>query len=151
MISDQRCHACGHKDLTVGQQPHMLSPVCRNCGAQWGRIAGSLDPLTTIIPEVAMCKKKARTRRNKKSTVRMKNPPHPGDLIRTEVIEALNLSLTKAASLLKVRRSELSDLLHGKIALTPEMATSIEKVFGPDMGHLLRMQFDYDRANNNPA
>jgi hypothetical protein len=71
----------------VGQQPHMLSPVCRNCGAQWGRIAGSLDPLTTIIPEVAMCKKKARTRRNKKSTVRMKNPPHPGDLIRTEVIE----------------------------------------------------------------
>jgi addiction module HigA family antidote len=123
----------------------MLSPVCRNCGAQWGRIAGSLDP----IPEVAMGKKKARTRRNKRSTIRMKNPPHPGDLIRTEVIESLNLSLTKAASLLKVRRSELSDLLHGKIALTRKMAMSIEKVFGPDMGHLLRMQFEYDRTNDD--
>ena len=27
----------------------------------------------------------------------MKNPPHPGDLIKTEVIEALGLSVSKAA------------------------------------------------------
>ena len=35
----------------------------------------------------------------------MKNPPHPGDLIRTEVIEALGLSVSKAAEILKVRRA----------------------------------------------
>src|SRR6202451_2584161 len=68
----------------------------------------------------------------------MKNPPHPGDLIRTEVIEALGLSVSKAADILKVRRATLSDLLHGKSALTPEMALRIEKAFGPDMDHLLR-------------
>mgnify|MGYP000318422705 CR=1 FL=1 len=32
----------------------------------------------------------------------MKNPPHPGDLIKTEVIEALGLSISKAAETLKV-------------------------------------------------
>jgi addiction module HigA family antidote len=76
----------------------------------------------------------------------MKNPPHPGDLIRTEIIEALGLSVSKAAEILKVRRATLSDLLHGKAALTPEMALRIEKAFGPDMNHLLRMQLAYDVA-----
>ncbi len=76
----------------------------------------------------------------------MKNPPHPGDLIRTEIVEALGLSVSKAADILKVRRATLSDLLHGKSALTPEMALRIEKAFGPDMDHLLRMQLAYDVA-----
>lgn len=76
----------------------------------------------------------------------MKNPPHPGDLIKTEIIEALDLSVSKAADILKVRRATLSDLLNGKAALTPEMALRIEKAFGPDMNHLLRMQLAYDVA-----
>jgi len=50
------------------------------------------------------------------------------------------------AEVLKVRRATLSDLLHGKAALTPEMALRIEKAFGPDMDHLLRMQLAYDVA-----
>ena len=76
----------------------------------------------------------------------MKSPPHPGDLIRTEIIEALGLSLSKASTILKVRRTTLSDLLHGKAALTAEMAMRVEKAFGPDMEHLLRMQLAYDVA-----
>ena len=76
----------------------------------------------------------------------MKNPPHPGDLIKTEIIEAAGLSVTKAAEVLKVRRATLSDLLNSKASLTPEMALRIEKAFGPDMNHLLRMQLAYDVA-----
>lgn len=76
----------------------------------------------------------------------MKNPPHPGDLIKTEVIDALGLSVSKAAEILKVRRATLSDLLNGKAGLTPEMALRIEKAFGPEMDHLLRMQLAYDVA-----
>ena len=49
----------------------------------------------------------------------MKNPPHPGDLVRTEIIDALGLSVSKAADILKVRRATLSDLLAGKAALSP--------------------------------
>ena len=74
----------------------------------------------------------------------MKNPPHPGGLIKTEVIEALGLSVSKAAEILQVRRATLSDLLNGKSALTPDMALRIEKAFGPEMDHLLRMQLAYD-------
>lgn len=76
----------------------------------------------------------------------IKNPPHPGDLIRTEVIEPLGLNLTRAAVILKVRRATLSDLLAGKASLSAEMALRIEKAFGPSMDHLLRMQLAYDVA-----
>jgi addiction module HigA family antidote len=76
----------------------------------------------------------------------MKKPPHPGRLIRTEIIEALGLSVSKAAAILKVRRATLSDLLAGKAALSPEMALRIEKAFGPDMDHIRRMQLAYDVA-----
>jgi addiction module HigA family antidote len=61
-------------------------------------------------------------------------------------LPALGLSVSKAAEILQVRRATLSDLLHGKAGLTPEMALRIEKAFGPDMDHLLRMQLAYDVA-----
>ena len=54
----------------------------------------------------------------------MKSPPHPGDLIKTEIIEPLGLSVTRAAGILKVRRATLSDLLNGKAALTPRNGPS---------------------------
>ncbi len=63
----------------------------------------------------------------------MKNTPHPGGLIKTEIIEALGLNVSNAAEVVKVRRATLSHLLHGKASLTPEMALRIEKGFGPDM------------------
>ena len=76
----------------------------------------------------------------------MKNPPHPGEVIRDEVVAELGLTITRAASVLQVRRASLSDLVNGKTALTPEMALRIEKAFGPSMEHLLRMQLAYDVA-----
>jgi len=82
----------------------------------------------------------------KEKAMRMKNPPHPGDLIKTEVLEPLGLNVSRAAEILHVRRATLSDLLSGKASLTPEMALRIEKAFGPDMDQLLRMQLAYDVA-----
>jgi antitoxin HigA-1 len=76
----------------------------------------------------------------------MKSPPHPGELIRTEIIEALGLTVSAAAQVLKVRRSTLSDLLNGKAALSADMALRLEKAFRVDMDHLLRMQVAYDVA-----
>lgn len=75
--------------------------------------------------------------------VRM-TPSHPGDFIRTEVVEELKLNVTKTAEILGVRRATLSDLLHGHAALSPEMALRIEKAFGVDMEMLLRMQAWHD-------
>ncbi len=44
----------------------------------------------------------------------MKNPPHPGDLVRTEIIEALGLSASKAADILKVRAMLIPGLVPGR-------------------------------------
>lgn len=76
----------------------------------------------------------------------MKNPLHPGVLIRTEIMETVGLTVSDAADVLKVRRATLSDLLNGKAALSAEMALRIEKAFGPKMDHLLVMQLAYDVA-----
>lgn len=73
-------------------------------------------------------------------------PPHPGEFIRREVVEEYGLSVTEAADVLGVRRATLSDLLHGKAALSPEMALRIEKGFGVRMDLLLRMQAWYDAS-----
>ena len=73
-------------------------------------------------------------------------PSHPGDFIRTEIIEDLGLSVTKAAEILGVRRATLSDLLNAKSSLSPEMALRVEKAFGTSMDMLLRMQAWYDAA-----
>ena len=73
-------------------------------------------------------------------------PSHPGDFIRTEIIEELDLNVTRTAEILGVRRATLSDLLNGNAALSPEMALRIEKAFGVGMDMLLQMQAWYDAS-----
>jgi len=76
----------------------------------------------------------------------MKNPCHPGDFIRTEIIQPVGLSVTAAAIALRVSRPALSSLLNGKADLSGDMALRIEKAFGVKMDTLLRMQAAYDIA-----
>lgn len=76
----------------------------------------------------------------------MKNPPHPGDFIRTEVIEPARMSITAAAAALQVSRPALSSLLNCKADLSGNMALRIEKAFGVKMDTLMRMQSAYDIA-----
>jgi addiction module HigA family antidote len=74
----------------------------------------------------------------------MKNPPHPGDFIRTEIVEAAGLTVTAAAAALEVSRPALSSLLNGKASLSGDMALRIEKAFGVRMETLMRMQSSFD-------
>jgi len=76
----------------------------------------------------------------------MKNPPHPGGLVRREIVEPLGLSVTEAAGALGVTRQALSNLLNERTALSADMALRIEKAFGPKMDHLMRMQLAFDLA-----
>ena len=73
-------------------------------------------------------------------------PSHPGDFIRTEIIEELGLTVTKAAEILGVRRATLSALLNCNASLSAEMALRIEKAFDLRMDMLLRMQAWYDTS-----
>ena len=74
----------------------------------------------------------------------MFNPPHPGEFIREELLEALGLTVTAAADVLCVSRPTLSSLLNRSSDLSPDMALRIEKAFGLEIDLLLGMQSAYD-------
>lgn len=79
-------------------------------------------------------------------SIRMKSPAHPGNFIRHEILDAYNLSVTNAASVLGVTRPALSALINERSSLSSEMALRIEKAFGVSMDVLMRMQNSYDIA-----
>ena len=75
----------------------------------------------------------------------MKNPAHPGSLIRDN-IEELGLSVADAARGLGVTRQQLYKVIKGESAVTPEMAVRLEKAFGGSADAWLRMQMNFDLA-----
>ena len=85
--------------------------------------------------------------------MRMLNPPHPGDFVKTEVIEPLGLTVAAAAKVLGVSRPTLSTFLNGRSGLSGSMALRLEKAFGVKMDTLMRMQSSYDisRARKREA
>ena len=76
----------------------------------------------------------------------MHSPPHPGEFIKTEIIEPLGLTVSAAAKALGVSRPALSTLLNGRSDLSGDMALRIEKAFGAKMDTLMRMQSAWDIA-----
>lgn len=76
----------------------------------------------------------------------MKNPPHPGLSVRADCLEPLGLSVTKAAKALGVSRQALDNVIHGKAAISPEMAIRLDKAFGGSAETWLRLQAAYDLA-----
>ncbi|TAM77121.1 MAG: addiction module antidote protein, HigA family [Candidimonas sp.] len=69
----------------------------------------------------------------------MFNPPHPGLTLRDDVLPALGLSVTDAASQLGVARVTLSRVLNGRAAVSPEMALRIEAWLGRERGGEARL------------
>lgn len=76
----------------------------------------------------------------------MKNPPHPGEVIRELCLRPLDLSVTAAAEGLGVTRKTLSELLNGHSGISPEMAIRLSKGFGGSPESWLRQQMQYDLA-----
>jgi addiction module HigA family antidote len=69
---------------------------------------------------------------------------HPGEILREEVINANELTVTTAADLLKVTRTTLSNILNGKSDISPEMCYRISAVFGgtPDIWANLQTKYN---------
>jgi len=76
----------------------------------------------------------------------MKNPPHPGRIVRQDCVEPLGLTITGAAKALGVSRQALNNLVNGKAGVSPEMAVRISKAFGGSPEMWLRLQANYDLA-----
>jgi antitoxin HigA-1 len=76
----------------------------------------------------------------------MKNPPHPGEVIRELCLDPLGLTVTEASLGLGVSRKALSELLNGRAGVSPEMAVRISKAFGGTAESWLKQQMQYDLA-----
>jgi addiction module HigA family antidote len=76
----------------------------------------------------------------------MKNPLHPGRIVRHDCLEPLDLSVTEAAKALGVTRQALNNVVNGKSGISPEMAIRLTKAFGSTPETWLGMQLAYDLA-----
>jgi addiction module HigA family antidote len=76
----------------------------------------------------------------------MKNPVHPGSIVRHDCLEALGLSVTEGAKVLGVTRQALNNIVNGKSGISPEMAIRLTKAFGSTPETWLGIQIAYDLA-----
>ena len=78
----------------------------------------------------------------------MYDPPHPGSILREDVLPALGLSVTEASERLGCSRAALSRVLNERASISPAMALRIEKWLGVERGGRAEMwagmQLDYD-------
>ena len=78
------------------------------------------------------------------TTMKMHNPPHPGEILREDVLPDLGLSVTAAAAALGVSRVSLSRVLHGRAAISPDMAVRLGQWLGNGGEVWLRLQAAHD-------
>jgi addiction module HigA family antidote len=76
----------------------------------------------------------------------MKNPAHPGRIVKSPCLEPLGLSVTEAAEILGVTRQTLNNVIHGKSGISSQVAIRLSKAFGSTPETWLRMQLAYDLA-----
>lgn len=78
----------------------------------------------------------------------MKNPVHPGQIVREDCLQELGLSVTEAAAHLGVGRAALSAVINERASVSIEMAYRLSKAFGSTPDHWMRMQLAYDLAQS---
>ena len=71
-------------------------------------------------------------------------PPHPGQILREDVLPGLDMTVVSAAKALRVSRQTLHRILSEAAGVTPEMALRLGKFCGNGPGLWLRMQQTHD-------
>lgn len=69
-----------------------------------------------------------------------RRPTHPGEVLREDILPALEMTQGEFAQRLGVSRLTVSDILHEKLAVTPEMALRLSTLLGTTPESWLRMQ-----------
>jgi addiction module HigA family antidote len=76
--------------------------------------------------------------------MRMHNPPHPGEVIKSFCLEPLGITVTQAAEALGVSRKTLSAILNGRAGISPEMAVRLSIAFDTTAESWMNQQTQYD-------
>lgn len=76
--------------------------------------------------------------------MRMHNPPHPGEVIKSLCLEPLGVTVTQAADALGVSRKTLSTILNGRAGISPEMAVRLSMAFSTTAESWMNQQTQYN-------
>lgn len=76
--------------------------------------------------------------------MKMHDPPHPDEVLKTLCIDPLGLTVTEAAKALDVSRKTLSEILNGRAGISPEMAVRLSLAFDTTAESWLEQQLQYD-------
>ena len=76
----------------------------------------------------------------------MKNPPHPGEILREDVFEPLDLAVSDAAEKLGVSRVALSRVLNGRAGISPALALRLEAAGVSTARFWMNLQTNYALA-----
>lgn len=76
--------------------------------------------------------------------MKMQNPPHPGQIIKSAYLEELGLSYRDIAELLDVSASTVGRIVTEKSSVTPEMAVRLSKSLGRSPESWLKLQYQHD-------
>jgi len=71
-------------------------------------------------------------------------PVHPGEVLRHDYLEPLGLSVYGLAGSLRVSRSRMNDIVHGRRAVTAETALRLARLLGTSADFWLGLQAAYD-------
>jgi addiction module HigA family antidote len=82
---------------------------------------------------------------------RTRKPTHPGELIREDLLPETGVSQTELARLMGVSRRTISEVIHERRRLTPDIASRLAKVFNstPEMWLNMQQAVDLWEAKKN--
>ncbi len=77
----------------------------------------------------------------------MKNPPHPGELLREDVLRPLGIEVTDAAHRLGISRTTLSRVINGRSGISPDLAIRLERAGVSTARFWMTLQTNYELAS----
>ncbi|SFN54174.1 HigA family addiction module antitoxin [Dokdonella immobilis] len=74
----------------------------------------------------------------------MKNHPHPGELLREDVLLPLGIEVTDAAERLGMSRTTLSRVINGRAGISPDLAIRLERAGASTARFWMTLQSNYE-------
>lgn len=78
---------------------------------------------------------------------------HPGEILKEEFLDAMNISAYRLAKEINVPETRISDIIHGRRSITADTAIRFSKFFGTSAEFWLNLQnlYDLEEEENNSA
>ncbi len=74
----------------------------------------------------------------------IRQPTHPGEILKEDVLPALKLNASKAAEILQISRQYMSDILNGRKPLNTLLCLKVGKMVGNEPEMWMNMQSKYN-------